>query len=53
MPLDFHLVTVDVLDDGDGALAIYSSDVESDRAAEAMGPLFESGLDGLKARLEQ
>lgn len=53
MPLDFHLATVDVLDDGDGALVIYSSDVEPDDVADAMGPLFESGLDGLKARLEQ
>jgi hypothetical protein len=53
MPLDFHLATVDVLEDGVGALVIYSSDVEPDEVADAMGPLFESGLDGLKARLEQ
>jgi hypothetical protein len=53
MPLDFHLATVDVLEDGDGALVIDSSDVEPDEVADAMGPLFESGLDGLRPRLEQ
>ncbi len=37
-PVDFHLATVDVLEDGDGALVIYGSDVEPDEVADAMGP---------------
>lgn len=53
MPLDFHLGTVDVLEDGNGALVIYSTDVEPDEVADAMGPMLESGLEGLKALLER
>lgn len=52
VPLEYHLATVDVLDDGDGALVIYSADVQPAEAAVLMGPTFESGLEGLKAHLE-
>ena len=38
MPVDFHLATVDVLEDGDGALVIYSSGVEPHEVADAIGP---------------
>ncbi|MGI8795448.1 MAG: SRPBCC family protein [Acidimicrobiia bacterium] len=50
--LEYHLATVDVLEDRDGALVIYSADVEPTEAADMMGP-FESGLEGLKAHLER
>lgn len=53
MDLDFHLATVDVLEDGDRALVIYSTDVEPDEIADAMGPMFEAGLEGLKAYVER
>jgi hypothetical protein len=53
MPVDFHLATIDVLEDGDGALVIYGADLEPDEVADVMGPAFESGLEGLKAHLER
>ena len=53
VPLEYHLATVDVLEDRDGALVIYSADVHHAEAADVMGPTFESGLEGLKAHLER
>lgn len=53
VPLEYHLATVDVLEDGDGALVIYSADVQPAEAADVMGASFESGLEGLKAHLER
>jgi hypothetical protein len=53
VPLEYHLATVDVLEDRDGALVIYSADVQPAEAADVMGPTFESGLEGLKAHLER
>jgi hypothetical protein len=53
VPLEYHLATLDVLEDRDGALVIYSADVRPDEAADVMGPTFESGLEGLKAYVER
>lgn len=52
MPVEHHLGTVDVLDDGDGALVVYSTEVTSDSLADLMRPAIEGGVKGLKAKLE-
>jgi hypothetical protein len=53
MPVEHHLGTVDVLEDGDGqSLVVYSTEVTPDAIADLMGPSIEGGLQGLKAHLE-
>ena len=52
MPVEHHLGTVDVLEDGDGSLVVYSTEVTPDSMAELMGPAVEGGVQGLKAHLE-
>lgn len=52
LPVQSHLGTVDVLDDPDGALVIYSTEIAPDELAEQVGPLIEDGLTGLKQHLE-
>lgn len=52
VPVEHHLGTLDVLDDGDGALVVYSTEVTPDSMAELMGPAVEGGVQGLKAHLE-
>ncbi|MHB8669180.1 MAG: SRPBCC family protein [Acidimicrobiales bacterium] len=52
VPVQFHLGTIDVLEDGQTARAIYSTEVQPDDLAALMGPAIESGLRGLKAHLE-
>lgn len=52
MPVDFHLGTIDVLDDPTGSLVIYSTDVTPDEVAETMDGVLAEGLQGLKAHLE-
>lgn len=49
---EFHLATVDVLPDGDGALVIYSTDVAPDEAKALFDPTIAAGVAGLKAYLE-
>ena len=48
VPLESHLATVDVLDDGDGALVVYSIEV----APEAFGPSMQQSADGAVAGLK-
>lgn len=53
MPVERHLGTVDVLEDGaDGALVVYSTEVTPDGLADVMGPSIERGVQGLKAHVE-
>ncbi len=51
-PLEFHLATVDVLPDGDGALVVYSTEVVPDEAKALFDPAIAAGVAGLKAHLE-
>ena len=51
-PVEHHLATVDVIDNGDNCLVVYSTDVKPDEAKEAVGPALEGGLEGLKAACE-
>lgn len=52
MPVEQHLGTVDVLEDGDGALVVYSTEIRPDALADVMGPSIERGVQGLKKHLE-
>ena len=53
MPVEHHLGTVDVLEDGpDGALVVYSTEITPDGLAGVMGPSIERGVQGLKSHLE-
>jgi uncharacterized membrane protein len=54
MPVEYHLGTVDVLEDGpDRALVVYSTEISPESVAELMQPAIEGGVQGLKARVEQ
>jgi uncharacterized protein YndB with AHSA1/START domain len=54
MPVEHHLGTVDVLEDGAGsALVVYSTEITPDGLADMMGPSIEGGLQGLKDHLEK
>ena len=52
MPVEFHLGTIDVLPDRDGALVVYSTDITPDELKDQMDGLIAAGLDGLKTQLE-
>jgi hypothetical protein len=52
LPLDSHLATIDVLDDGSGALVVYGADVTPPEAASMMAGLLSEALDGLKRFVE-
>lgn len=52
LPVQSHLGTIDVLDDPEGALVIYSTEITPDELAGQVGPLIEDGLAGLKQHLE-
>src|SRR3954471_23626539 len=48
LPVDFHLGTVDVLEDGAGSLVIYGTDVVPDGFAKPMGASVGAAVEGLK-----
>jgi uncharacterized protein YndB with AHSA1/START domain len=52
MPVDHHLGTVDVLEDGQNSLVVYSTEITPDELADMIGPSIEGGVQGLKAHLE-
>lgn len=52
MPVEHHLGTVDVLEDGEGSLVVYSTDVAPDEVAAQMDGALAQGLQGLKQHLE-
>ena len=53
LPVDFHLGTVDVLEDGDGSLVVYSTEIEPDGLRDIMNKSIARAVDGLKAHLER
>jgi hypothetical protein len=53
VPVDYHLGTVDVLEDGEGALAIYSVNITPDGLAETFDPAVKDAIEGLKELAEQ
>jgi uncharacterized protein YndB with AHSA1/START domain len=52
VPLEHHLATVDVIDDGDGSLVVYSCDVRPDPLGPAMQQTLDAAVSGLKRHLE-
>ncbi len=48
IPMDHHLATVDVLEDGDGSLVVYGTDVRPDELGETILGAITAGLQGLK-----
>jgi carbon monoxide dehydrogenase subunit G len=52
MPVESHLGTIDVLEDGDGSIVIYSTDVTPDGLAKPMNSSLRAAVDGLKTHLE-
>lgn len=52
LPVEHHIGTIDVLEDGQGSLVVYSTDVTPDEVAEQMNGALAEGLQGLKAHLE-
>lgn len=52
MAVSSHLGTVDVLDQGNSSLVVYSTEVTPDELAGALGPAIEQGLRGLKTYYE-
>ena len=53
MTPEFHLGTIDVIEDGAGSLVIYSTDMRPDDLLGLVGPATEGGLGGLKQQLER
>ena len=51
MPVDFHLATIDVLDDPDGALVIYGAEIDPGDGSQ-MTAAFAAALGRLKEILE-
>ncbi len=52
LPVEHHLGTVDVLEDGDGTLVVYSTEITPDELSAMVGPSIEGGVQGLKQHLE-
>lgn len=52
LPLESHLWTIDVLDDGAGSIVVYSADVKPDEVGSMMAGLLSDGLEGLKRYVE-
>ena len=51
VPVDFHLGTLDVLEDGSGSLVVYSQEVEPARLADFVGPAVAGGTRGIASYL--
>jgi hypothetical protein len=52
LPVESHLATIDVLEDGPGALVVYGADVTPPEAASMMAGILSEALDGLKRFVE-
>lgn len=53
MPVEYHLGTVDVLEESpDSTLLVYSTEVTPDELAGLIGPSIEGGVEGLKQHVE-
>lgn len=52
VPVDFHLGTVDVLEDDGGSLVVYSTEVQPDDLGSMMDQVVAQGIEGLKQYCE-
>ena len=52
IPVEFHLSTIDVLEDGDGTLIVYGVDVRPDELSGILGPTIAGACVGMKKHFE-
>jgi uncharacterized protein YndB with AHSA1/START domain len=52
VPVEQHLATVDVIEDGNGSLVVYGVDVQPEAFGPAMQQTVDAALAGLKAHVE-
>ena len=52
IPVEFHLATIDVLEDGGGTLVVYGVDVKPDSLAPLLGPTISGAATAMKQHLE-
>jgi hypothetical protein len=52
IPVEFHLSTIDVLEDGDGTLIVYGVDVRPDMLKDILGPTISGACVGMKKHFE-
>lgn len=52
MPVESHLATIDVIDDGDSTLVVYGCDMKPDDGVTMMAGVFGAALENLKKHLE-
>lgn len=46
-PIQFHLGTLDVIEDGVGSLVVYSQQIEPDELGDIVGPAVAGGIEGI------
>jgi hypothetical protein len=52
MPMEHHLATISVTEDGDGSLLTWAWEVRPDDLAPVFGPVYEGSAQAVKAQLE-
>jgi hypothetical protein len=52
IPIEFHLSTIDVLEDGDGTLIVYGVDVRPDELKGILAPTISGAVKGMKKHFE-
>lgn len=52
LPVESHLGTIDVLEDGAGSLVVYSTDVKPDEVGSMLAGVLSEALQGLKEYAE-
>ena len=52
MPMEHHLATISVTEDGDGSLLTWAYEVRPDDLAAAFGPIYDGSAQAVKAKLE-
>ena len=52
IPVEFHLSTIDVLEDGDGTLIVYGVDVRPDMLKDILAPTISGACAGMKKHFE-
>jgi carbon monoxide dehydrogenase subunit G len=50
---EHHLVTVDVIEDGDGSLLVYACDVRPDDVVALVEPIYANAVEAIRNHLEQ
>ena len=53
LPVEYHLSTIDVLEDGDGTLIVYGVDVRPDMLKDILAPTISGATVAMKAYFEK